>query len=115
MPGFLLYPLSAFPEEGREEALAAFRDELRAYLSEHGGEDALCHTGFASGLYYGYSDFIAWDLESVLDAALAFFKERGMTGAEFHSFRRNVGGITLYRAEPKRYPETRLPALARRH
>ena len=106
VPGFLLYPLSTFPEEGREEALAAFRDELRAYLSEHGGEDALCHTGFASGLYYGYLDFIAWDLESVLDAALAFFKERGMTGAEFHSFRRNVGGITLFRAEPKRYEET---------
>ena len=106
VPGFLLYPLSTFPEEGREEALAAFRDELRTYLSEHGGEDALYHTGFASGLYYGYLDFIAWDLESALDAALAFFKERGMTGAEFHSFRRNVGGITLFRAEPKRYPET---------
>ena len=106
VPGFLLYPLGAFPEEGREEALAAFRDELRAYLSEHGGEDALCHTGFASGLYYGYLDFIAWDLESALDAALVFFKERGMTGAEFHSFRRNVGGITLYRPEPERYAET---------
>lgn len=107
--GFLLYPLSSFSGEGSEKKAQIFREELQKAIEEQAGSDAVTFTGWATGLYYAYLDFIAWDLEPILNAAFAFCREQDMRGAEFHSFRRDAASIVLQSAEevaPKVYEET---------
>lgn len=96
VPGFLYYPLCAFDNDGnRSEAVLNFRDSLENAILESAGEDAVTFIGGASGVYYGYLDFIAWDLRAVLDAAAKFFEQAPVEWAVFHTFRFNVGGVTL--------------------
>ncbi len=59
------------------------------------GADAVTFIGGASGIYFGYIDFIAWDLKTVLDTAVEVLREKEIAWAVFHSFRRDVNGIIL--------------------
>lgn len=96
VPGFLYYPLYAFNnDDNRSEAVLNFRDSLENAILERAGEDSVTFIGGASGVYNGYLDFIAWDLRAVLDAAAEFFEQSPVEWAAFHSFRFNVGGVTL--------------------
>lgn len=97
--GFLYYPLDGFTQsEERGKQVLDFRDSVEAAVLEQAGGDAVTFTGGASGVYYGYLDFIAWDLRAVLDAAAEFFAQAPVEWAAFHTFRRNVGGgVTLKR------------------
>ena len=106
--GFLCYPVEGFSGEDRAEQILQFRDALQAAIQEHAGGDAVTFLGGATGLYYGYLDFIAWDLPAVLDAAQAFFEETDLPHAHFHTFRRDVGAVRLWEreTEPEVDPET---------
>lgn len=107
--GFLCYPLSGFTGEERSKAILDFRDALREAILRKAGEDAVTFLGGATGLYNGYLDFIAWDLFAVLTAAQEFFRESGLPWAQFHTFRRDVGGVPLLEAddsEPDVHEET---------
>ncbi len=106
--GFLCYPLAGFEGERRGEQILQFRDALQRGIQEHAGEDAVTFLGGATGLYYGYLDFIAWDLPAVLDAAREFFAETDLDWGGFHVFRRDVGAVRLWEQEkePEVYPET---------
>ena len=53
------------------------------------------------GLYYGYLDFLAWDLPAVLDAARDFFADSNAAQGLFHVFRRDVGTVRLWEREPE--------------
>ncbi len=93
--GFLLYPLSGFTGEERSKAILDFRDGLRDTILREAGAEAVAFLGGATGLYYGYLDFIAWDLPAVLNAAKEFFAAsdvaQGEAGAEAVAF---LGGAT---------------------
>ena len=106
--GFLCYPLAGFQGEDRAAQILEFRDSLQKTVWEHAGEDAAAFLGGATGLYYGYLDFIAWDLPAVLDAAGAFFAGTDLTWAGFHVFRRDVSAVCLWKqeGEPNTDPET---------
>lgn len=106
--GFLCYPLAGFKSEKRAEQLLRFRDALQEAIQEHAGEDAATFLGGATGLYYGYLDFIAWDLPAVLDAAREFFANTDLAWGGFHVFRRDVGAVRLWEQEkePEIDPET---------
>lgn len=100
VPGFFYYPLDSFAENAdRGKAVLDFRDNVEAAIQEQAGDDAVTFIGGASGVYYGYLDFIAWDLRAVLDAAVEVFGQAAVAWAAFHTFRRNVGGISL-KTEP---------------
>ena len=64
--------------------------------------------GGAAGLYYGYLDFIAWELPAVLDAARDFFVGSDVAQGAFHVFRRDMGAVRLWdrETEPEVDPET---------
>lgn len=98
-PGFLFYPLDGFTGEERSADILNFRDALQEAILEHAGEDAVTFLGGATGLYCGYLDFIAWDLEAVLRAASVFFLESELPWASFHSFRRDVSAVKLLNRE----------------
>ena len=97
--GFLCYPLESFTGEERSKAILDFRDALRDAVLGEAGAQAVTFLGGATGLYYGYLDFIAWDLPAVLTAAQAFFGKSGLPCAHFHAFRRDVGGVPLLEEE----------------
>ena len=106
--GFLCYPLAGFEGEKRGEQILQFRDALQKVIQEQAGDDAVTFLGGAVGLYYGYLDFIAWDLPAILDAAREFFAGTDLTWGGFHVFRRDVGAVRLWEQEgaPKVDPET---------
>ena len=107
--GFLCYPLEGFTGEERSKAILDFRDDLRDAILRDAGAEAVTFLGGATGLYYGYLDFIAWDLPAVLTAAQAFFEGSGLPYAHFHAFRRDVGGVPLLdekEPEPAIHKET---------
>ena len=106
--GFLCYPVDGFGGEDRAEQILRFRDALQGAIQEHAGEEAVTFLGGATGLYFGYLDFIAWDLPAVLDTARDFFADSDLTWGGFHVFRRDVGAVRLWEQEkePEVDPET---------
>ena len=106
--GFLLYPLSGFTGEERSKNILDFRDALQEAVLNKAGAEAVTFLGGATGLYYGYLDFLAWDLPAVLDAARDFFADSGVAQGAFHAFRRDVGAVRLWEqeTEPEVDPET---------
>ena len=107
--GFFCYPLEGFSGEERSNAILDFRDSLQEAIFNKVGEEAVTFLGGATGLYYGYLDFIAWDLFAVLDAAQEFFQASTLPRADFHVFRRDVGGVPLLdeeATEPDIHEET---------
>ena len=106
--GFLCYPVDRFTGENRTEQILHFRDTLQEEIQKRAGIDSAAFMGGATGIYYGYLDFIAWDLPAVLDAARDFFAEYNLDYGAFHVFRRDVGAVRLWEheTEPEIYPET---------
>ena len=106
--GFLCYPVDGFAGEDRAEQILQFRDDLRDAILEKAGAEAVTFLGGATGLYFGYLDFLAWDLPAVLDAARVFFEDLQIDQGGFHTFRRDVGTVRLWEKEiePDIHPET---------
>ena len=106
--GFLCYPVDGFAGEDRAEQILQFQDDLRDAILEKAGAEAVTFLGGATGLYYGYLDFLAWDLPAVLDAARDFFEDSQIDQGGFHTFRRDVGTVRLWEKEiePDIHPET---------
>ena len=106
--GFLCYPVDGFAGEDRAEQILQFRDDLRDAILEKAGAEAVTFLGGATGLYYGYLDFLAWDLPAVLDSARDFFEDSQIDQGGFHTFRRDVGTVRLWEKEiePDIHPET---------
>lgn len=101
--GFFCYPLDGFTGDDRSQQIFDFRDSLEEALSEECG-DAVTLIGGATGIYYGYVDFIAWDLTAVLNAAQQFFDDTDLPWADFHVFRRDAATIPL-KEETEELPE----------
>lgn len=97
--GFFCYPLDGFTEDD----IFDFRDSLEEALAEECG-DAVTLIGGATGIYYGYVDFIAWDLRAVLGVAERFFDDTDLPWAGFHVFRRDAVTIPL-KEETEELPE----------
>lgn len=93
--GFFYYPLQGFTGEDRSGKILDFRDDVSEEILLKAGADAVTFIGGASGIYFGYIDFIAWDLKAVLDTAVEVFKAKDIAWAVFHTFRRDVNGIIL--------------------
>ena len=99
--GFLCYPIDGFTGEERSKAILDFRDDLRDTILRKAGAESVAFLGGATGLYYGYLDFIAWDLPAVLEAAKDFFADSCVAQGVFHVFRRNAGAVRLWEREPE--------------
>ena len=99
--GFLCYPVDDFTGEERAKAILDFRDDLRDTILRKAGAESVAFLGGATGLYYGYLDFIAWDLPAVLEAAKNFFSDSCVAQGVFHVFRRDAGAVRLWEREPE--------------
>ena len=93
--GFFCYPLDTLREEEGSQKIFDFRDKLEEVLTGGDGSEVLTLTGGATGLYCGYVDFIAWDIQEALNMAKEFFEGTDIPWAIFHTFRREAGFVPL--------------------
>lgn len=100
--GFFIYPLWGFSDDDeskRSEKILDFREELDGYLEKNAGKSSYCFLGGATGIYYGYLDFIAWDRNAVLDATTKFFADKDFIPfAYFKSFKKD-SDVIIVKAE----------------
>lgn len=93
--GFIAFSLDGFTGENRTQRIFAFREALEAKLEKACGPDVVRMVGGATGVHFGYVDFLAWDLQPVLFEARAFLEASDVPAASFHVFRREVGSVPL--------------------
>ena len=93
--GFIAYPLDTLREETGSRKIFAYRDWLEDALFAGDGPEMLTRIGGATGLYCGYVDFIAWDIQAVLLRAEALLADSGIPWASFHTFRRDSASARL--------------------
>ena len=93
--GFFCYPLDTLREEEGTDKIFDFRDKLEEAFTTGDGPEILTLTGGATGLFCGYVDFIAWDIQTALQMAKEFFKDSDIPWATFHTFRREAGTVNL--------------------
>lgn len=93
--GFIAFSLAGFTGENRTQGIFAFRDALEAQLEKACGPDVVRMVGGATGVHFGYVDFMAWDLQPVLFEARAFLEASDVPASSFHVFRREVGSVPL--------------------
>ena len=93
--GFFCYPLDTLREEEGSQKIFDFRDKLEEVFTAGDGPEVLTLTGGATGLYCGYVDFIAWDIQEALNMAKEFFEGTDIPWAIFHTFRREAGSVSL--------------------
>ena len=93
--GFFCYPLDTLREEEGSEKIFDFRDKLEELFTTGDGPEVLTLTGGATGLFCGYVDFIAWDIQTALQMAKKFFEDSDIPWASFHTFRREAGTVNL--------------------
>ena len=91
VPGFFYYPLEGI---SRDDILD-LRDQLEQAIQARCGEGIVTFTGGATGTELGYLDFIAWDLQVLLDSAVEVFAGAPVKWAAFHTFRFSTSGISL--------------------
>ena len=102
--GFLCYPLDTLREEEGSEKIFDFRDKLEELFTTGDGPEVLTLTGGATGLFCGYVDFIAWDIQTALQMAKKFFEDSDIPWASFHTFRREAGTVNL-KTPPEEEPD----------
>ncbi|MFQ8799823.1 MAG: DUF2185 domain-containing protein, partial [Dysosmobacter sp.] len=73
--GFFCYPLDTLREKEGTQKIFDFRDKLEELFTTGDGPEVLTLTGGATGLYCGYVDFIAWDIQTALQMAKNFFED----------------------------------------
>lgn len=93
--GFIAFSLDGFTGENRTQRIFAFREALEAKLEKACGPDVVRMVGGATGVHFGYVDFMAWDLQPVLLETRAFLEASDVPAASFHVFRREVGSVPL--------------------
>ena len=110
--GFFCYPLDTLREEEGTDKIFDFRDKLEEVFTTGDGPEVLTLTGGATGLFCGYVDFIAWDIEAALQMAKEFFEDSEIPWATFHTFRREAGTVNL-KTPPEEEPddEDQIPEL----
>ncbi len=93
--GFFCYPLDTLREEEGSQKIFNFRDKLEEALTAGDAPETPALIGGATGLFCGYVDFIAWDIQETLRIAREFFGHSDIPWAVFHTFRREAGAVTL--------------------
>ena len=102
--GFFCYSLDTLREEEGSEKIFDFRDKLEEVFTTGDGPEVLTLTGGATGLFCGYVDFIAWDIQTALQMAKKFFEDSDIPWASFHTFRREAGTVNL-KTPPEEEPD----------
>ena len=92
--GYLFYPLDTIESDSRGTQILALRDAVTAEL-EKSLPDSFMFVGGATGVNFGYIDFIAWDLRDVLEAIPKIAEKHGLSWISFRKFRQDSESYSI--------------------
>ena len=94
--GYIFYPLDWASGNDRSAKILDFRDSVIDEIEKTCGKECFSFLGGATGVNYGYLDFVAYDLKAVTDAITDIFSKSEVSFVKYHSFRKNNQSVTLY-------------------
>lgn len=86
--GYLFYPIDTVESDSRGTQILELRDAITNDL-ERDLPDSFMFVGGATGVHFGYIDFIAWDMCDVAVKLPAIAEKNGLSWMAFRNFRRN--------------------------
>ena len=86
--GYLFYPIDTVESDSRGTQILELRDAITNEL-ERELPDSFMFVGGATGVHFGYIDFIAWDMRDVAAKLPAIAEKNGLSWMAFRNFRRN--------------------------
>lgn len=84
--GFLFYPIDTIASDSRGTQILDLRDAITNEL-EKALPDSFMFVGGATGVHFGYIDFIAWDLREVLELVPKIAEKNGLSWISYRDFR----------------------------
>ncbi len=85
--GYLVWPIQNGTSRKGQAQTVQFQKELQTRLLEEAGEDCLTPLGRGADPYFAYLDFVAWDLQPVLEAAADLLQDAGLPWAVYRPYR----------------------------
>ena len=92
--GYLFYPLDTIESDSKGTQILDLRDAIAEEL-EQSLPDSFMFVGGATGVNFGYIDFIAWDLRDVLEQVPKVAEKHGLRWLSFRSFKRGAESYTV--------------------
>ena len=85
--GYIFYPIDNIESDQRGTQILDLRDALTAEL-EQALPDSFMFTGGATGVNFGYIDFLSWDLRDVFELLPKIAEKKGLSWISFKPFRK---------------------------
>ena len=95
--GFLFYPIDTVESDSRGTQILDLRDAITAEL-EKSLPDSFMFVGGATGVNFGYIDFLAWDLREVMEKVPEIAKKNGLSWISFRNYRKNAESYLIFSA-----------------
>ena len=92
--GYLFYPVDTIESDSRGTLILDLRDKITDEL-EKSLPDSFMFVGGATGVNFGYIDFIAWDIRAVLEAVPKIAEENGLNWISFRKFRKDTESYSI--------------------
>ena len=92
--GYLFYPLDTIESDSKGTQILDLRDAITEEL-EQSLPDSFMFVGGATGVNFGYIDFIAWDFRDVLEQVPKVAEKHGLRWLSFRSFKRGAESYTV--------------------
>lgn len=92
--GYLFYPIDTVECDSRGTQILDLRDAITNEL-EKSLPDSFMFVGGATGVNFGYIDFIAWDLRDVLEKVPKIAEKNGLSWISFRSLRKGAESYSI--------------------
>lgn len=92
--GYLFYPIDTVESDSRGTQILDLRDAITNEL-EKTLPDSFMFVGGATGVNFGYIDFIAWDIREVLEKVPEIAKKNGLRWISFRRFRQGEESYSI--------------------
>ena len=92
--GYLFYPVDTIESDSRGTQILDLRDAITGEL-EKTLPDSFMFVGGATGVNFGYIDFIAWDIQAVLEAIPEIAEKHGLSWISFRKFRQDSESYSI--------------------
>ena len=92
--GYLFYPIDTVKSDPRGTQILELRDAITNEL-EKSLPDSFMFVGGATGVNFGYIDFIAWDLREVMEKVPKIAEKNGLSWISFRSLRKDSESYSI--------------------
>ena len=94
--GYLVWPITGGFKKRVQEETVQFQEQIQGQILEQLGDAYYYHMGRATDVNFAYLDFIAWDLQPVLETAAKLLQEAGLPWAVYRPYRNCNPATSLF-------------------